>query len=71
MLGRLSAAQEKEILLNQLCDPNDSISLRLLQIHHDALMQQEESSENHYLPKHRHKHSDADGSSDPRSRSRE
>jgi hypothetical protein len=69
MSGRLNAAEEKEILLNLLCDPDDTVSLRLLQLHHDELTKGERQIVDTQLTEHHHQYSHSDRSSDTRARS--
>jgi hypothetical protein len=71
MSGRLSAAEEKEILLNLLCDPDDTVSLRLLQLHHDELTKGGSQIVDTQLTEHHHQYSNANRSSHTRTRSGE
>jgi hypothetical protein len=71
MSGRLNAAEEKEVLLNLLCDPDDTVSLRLLQLHHDALTKGERQIVDIQFTEHHHQYSNANRSSNTRARSGE
>jgi hypothetical protein len=71
MSGRLSAAEEKEVLLNLLYDPDDTVSLRLLQLHHDELTKGESQIVDTQLTEHHHQYSNANRSSHTRTRSGE
>jgi hypothetical protein len=66
MSGRLSAAEEKQILLNLLCEPDDAISLRLLQLHRDDIAEAGEANDRDDLPEHDNQHTHATRPRHPR-----
>ena len=71
MVGILDAAEEKQILLNLLCDPDDTVSLRLLQLHHDELTKGGSQIVDTQLTEHHHQYSNTNRSSHTRTRSGE
>jgi hypothetical protein len=66
MSGRLSAAEEKQILLNLLCEPDDAISLRLLKLHRDDLAEAGEANDRDDLSEHDNQHTHATRPRHPR-----